>query len=164
MTNDLEDRLSRETITAAIEEAEFQLQPADPGELIAAVDSLLAYSRMFNIPTDAPSASGFYRHGLAGLPRRALTEGLPKVLGEWTDSFRLPTPGVIKEKTGDMVIVWTSQMNALKVVRKLMGTRQVEFSTERRDDEATPEYLAETKAIFDKTMADLKARSKAFGR
>ena len=162
MTNDLTGRLSRETIDAAIEEAEFQLQPADTGEIVQAIDVLSQYSRAFNVGADLTAMSQIYYRALAGISRRALGQGLENILAQWTDSFRLPSPGVIREQTDAMVLTWTSQLNALRVARRLMGAPQIPFSTEHGDDPATAEYRAETQEITKRTVSNLKANSAAF--
>ena len=162
VTNDLTGRLSRETIDAAIEEAEFQLQPADTGEIVQAIDVLSQYSRAFNVGADLTAMSQIYYRALAGISRRALGQGLENILAQWTDSFRLPSPGVIREQTDPMVLTWTSQLNALRVARRLMGAPQIPFSTEHGDDPATAEYRAETQEITKRTFSNLKANSAAF--
>ena len=162
VTNDLTGRLSRETIDAAIEEAEFQLQPADTGEIVQAIDVLSQYSRAFNVGADLTAMSQIYYRALAGISRRALGQGLENILAQWTDSFRLPSPGVIREQTDAMVLTWTSQLNALRVARRLMGAPQIPFSTEHGDDPATAEYRAETQEITKRTVSNLKANSAAF--
>ena len=162
VTNDLTGRLSRETIDAAIEEAEFQLQPADTGEIVQAIDVLSQYSRAFSVSADLTAMSQIYYRALAGISRRALGQGLESVLAQWTDSFRLPSPGVIREQTDAMVLTWTSQLNALRVARRLMGAPQIPFSTEHGDDPATAEYRAETQEITKRTVSNLKANSAAF--
>lgn len=163
MTNDLEARLSKETIASAIREAKFQLEPADQFDKIAAIDVLLRYSRAFSINGDPATLTQVYLAGLTGIPRRALSEGLPSILDNWTDTFRLPTPGNIRELTKAMVLKWESELNGLMFAKHAMNIAPLE-PPEVYDGDETAEFRRETENITKSTVAMLKAKSLEFNR
>lgn len=136
-----------ENIDAAIEEAEYQLAPMGVSDLLTAIDKLATFARTFAIKTDLEGLSEIWRDGCKGMPRRALNEGVPEVLGKSRDTFRLPMPGAVWDIARENIARWESELKALREIRRRIQTGDVPQlaapeSFDDGDRELSPETLA----------------------
>lgn len=153
-----------ESIADAIRQADDDLSPATGADFAHAVDKLLRYARTFNISTDRDGLIDIIRDGCRGMPRRALAEGVDRALAKWTDTFRLPQPGVIWDMIRDDVGHWEAQLRALRQIYSRMlapPQRQIQPHVEPPEN---AEYIRETEDIVAKTVARLAAETKRQGR
>lgn len=161
MTDEAKAQLSRETIALAIDEAMHLLAPANIAEIAQAIDMLSEHSRAFSVGGDFDAVSDIYTRAFVGMSRRSVSEGLASILSGWTDTFRLPLPGIIRERTAAFEITWKTEFEALRVAYRMMGEKQIAATTPINE---TPEYRAETESIVRDTMHVLAERSASFNK
>lgn len=164
LTSEIRGQFSKESIDAAIDEAEYQLSPAGVEDIVIAVDRLLTFARTFAIQTDRAGLTGIWSDGCKGMPRRALREGVTEVLAKSTDTYRVPMPGAVWDIMRDKIAHWESELTALRTVKRQLCATDAPRLVSPERVPVTPEYIRETEEITKRTVAMLKTHSHKSGR
>lgn len=154
----LKAKFSMASIDAAIEAAEYQLAPAGVSDLVTAIDKLLTFARTFSITTDREGLAEIWRDGCKGMPRRALAEGVPEVLGKSRDTFRLPMPGAVWDIVRENIAKWEAEVGALREIRKRMQMPNVpQLVSPETFDDGDRELSPATQAAMAESLRVLAA-------
>lgn len=90
------------------------------------MDRLITFARTFNLPKlDPAKATELYAETLKDLPDDLLEKAISETIKTHTDSFRLPLPGDVRARVGDLFQTRRKPLAKLEMARRALEKSQI---------------------------------------